>query len=139
MLKMSTVSTRVYNLGNTQPHTVTELVDVLERSLGRLALRKVVPVPPTGDVLATFANVSAASRVGGCPGGVDAFSCYTQDFAYKPSVALEDGLKRFVLWFMDFYGPQVMAGRVVPRDWVRYKLMVAHIVMDHLSQAYDPL
>ncbi len=58
-----TAQYRVYNLGNTQPHTVSELVDILERALGKTAVRKYVPVPPTGDVLATFANVSAANKV----------------------------------------------------------------------------
>lgn len=54
---------QVYNLGNTQPHTVTEMVELLERHLGRKAVRNYVPVPPTGDVLATFADISAAKKV----------------------------------------------------------------------------
>lgn len=39
-------------------------------------------------------------------------------------MSLDEGLQRFVLWFMDFYGAQVMAGRAVPRDWVRDHLAV---------------
>ena len=54
---------QVYNLGNTHPHTVSEMVTVLEKHLGRRAIRKYIPVPPTGDVLATFADISSARKV----------------------------------------------------------------------------
>jgi UDP-glucuronate 4-epimerase len=54
---------QVYNLGNTHPHTVSEMVALLEKHLGRRAVRKYIPVPPTGDVLATFADISAARKV----------------------------------------------------------------------------
>ena len=54
---------QIYNVGNTNPHTVTEMVDLLERFLQRPAKRWHVPVPPTGDVLATFADISAAEKV----------------------------------------------------------------------------
>jgi hypothetical protein len=42
---------------------VTELVDLLERGLARKAKRRLVPMPATGDVLATFADISAAKEV----------------------------------------------------------------------------
>jgi len=42
---------------------VTELVDLLERGLNRKAVRNLVPMPATGDVLATFADISAAKAV----------------------------------------------------------------------------
>ena len=54
---------QIYNLGNTHPHTVTEMVDLLEAHLRRPAGRRYVPVPPTGDVLATFADITAARKV----------------------------------------------------------------------------
>ncbi len=54
---------QIYNLGNTNPHTVTELVDLLERGLNRKAQRNLIPMPATGDVLATFADISAAKAV----------------------------------------------------------------------------
>lgn len=50
-------------MGNTSPHTVTELVEALEQNLGRAAVREYVPVPPTGDVLATFADIKHAREV----------------------------------------------------------------------------
>ena len=59
----SSAPAQIYNLGNTNPHTVTELVDLLERGLNRKAQRNLVPMPATGDVLATFADISAAKAV----------------------------------------------------------------------------
>ena len=53
----------MFNLGNTQPHTVSEMVDLLETHLGRKAVREHIPMPPTGDVLATFADITAARKV----------------------------------------------------------------------------
>ena len=42
---------------------MTELVDLLERGLNRKAKRNLIPMPATGDVLATFADISAAKAV----------------------------------------------------------------------------
>ena len=56
---------RIFNLGNTNPHTVSELVALLEQYLGRDANKKYIPLPPTGDVLATYADISKAKEVGG--------------------------------------------------------------------------
>ena len=58
-------SYRLFNLGNTHPHTVTELVQALELHMGLPANRKYIPLPPTGDVLATYADISRAQKVGG--------------------------------------------------------------------------
>lgn len=71
------LASRIFNLGNTHPHTVTELVGLLEAHLGRLANKKHIPLPPTGDVLSTYADISRAQQVrqprlrealGGAPG-----------------------------------------------------------------------
>merc|ERR1712190_466183 len=51
---------KVYNLGNKDPVTVSYLVDCLESSLGKKANRNYMPMPPTGDVLKTSADVSKA-------------------------------------------------------------------------------
>ena len=53
---------QIYNLGNTNPHTVSELVELLEKCLDRKAKRFYRPVPPTGDVLSTFADITAAKQ-----------------------------------------------------------------------------
>lgn len=97
----ATAQYKLYNLGNTSPHTVTELVELLEKHLGRQAVRNYVPLPPTGDVLATFADVQHAR----------------EDFGYAPSTSLDAGVQQFTEWFKEFYGSAVLDGRTVPQDW----------------------
>lgn len=78
---------RVYNLGNTNPVTVSAFVDSLERALGKTAKRDYVPMPTTGDVPFTHADVSAAKK----------------DLRYNPTVGLDEGLQNFVRWYVKYY------------------------------------
>ena len=78
---------RVYNLGNTHPVTVSDFVSSLERALGKTASRNYVPMPKTGDVPFTHADISAAKR----------------DLGYTPTVSLDDGLLHFVAWYTKYY------------------------------------
>ena len=55
---------RVYNLGNKHPVTVSDFVGILEKHLGVKAQRNYVPMPKTGDVPFTHADVSSASTAG---------------------------------------------------------------------------
>ncbi len=81
-------SYRVLNLGSGRPVAVGELVQLLARLLGREARVVVQPAPGRGEVLRTHANISAAAR----------------ELGYRPGVALEEGLARFVAWFVGHYG-----------------------------------
>ena len=77
---------RVFNLGNTHPVTVSDFVSVLEKHLGKTAIREYVPMPKTGDVPFTHADVSrAASELG-----------------YAPHTSLDEGLRKFAEWYLDF-------------------------------------
>ncbi len=77
---------RIYNVGNGQPVEVIELVDVLEKVIGRRAERELLPMRPI-DVLETFADSSELESATG----------------FTPHTAIEDGLRSFVKWFRDFY------------------------------------
>ncbi|PNH09780.1 UDP-glucuronate 4-epimerase 2 [Tetrabaena socialis] len=94
-------SFRLYNLGNTQVHTVTEMVETLQELLGLSAVINYQPLPPTGDVLRTNANITAAREALG----------------YAPKTNLREGLKQFVLWYFDYYGED---GKKIPADEVGY-------------------
>ena len=72
----------IFNLGNSHPVKLNELVELLERATGRKALREAKPLQP-GDVPLTWADVSKARRVLG----------------YRPSKSLEKGLDEFVAWY----------------------------------------
>merc|ERR1712070_491850 len=51
---------RVYNLGNRNPNNISHFVDLLEEFMGKRAKRVYIPLPVTGDVLRTHADVSLA-------------------------------------------------------------------------------
>ncbi|XP_051127930.1 UDP-glucuronate 4-epimerase 6 [Andrographis paniculata] len=93
--KRSPAQLRVYNLGNTAPVTVGKLVGILESLLGRKAKKHVIKMPRNGDVPFTHANVSQALN----------------DFGYKPTTDLATGLRKFVKWYVGYYGIQTRAKR----------------------------
>ncbi len=80
---------RVYNIGNQQPVTLLRFIEVLERCLGRSAIKNLLPMQP-GDVPDTAADVSALAR----------------DVGYRPGTGLELGVQRFVEWYLAYYHPQ---------------------------------
>ncbi|KAL2511446.1 UDP-glucuronate 4-epimerase 3 [Abeliophyllum distichum] len=79
---------RVYNLGNTSPVPVSDLVSILERLLKVTAKRLVMKLPRNGDVQFTHANISLAQR----------------ELGYRPTTDLQTGLKKFVRWYLSYYG-----------------------------------
>ncbi|KAF5203768.1 Udp-glucuronate 4-epimerase [Thalictrum thalictroides] len=85
---------RIFNLGNTSPVTVPTLVSILERHLKVKAKKNIIEMPGNGDVPFTHANISLA----------------TSDFGYKPTTDLQTGLKKFVKWYLSYYGYN---GRIV--------------------------
>lgn len=78
---------RVLNIGDSRPVGLMEMIETLEQALGIEAEKIMRPMQP-GDVTATYADVSKLHALTG----------------YEPKVMLEDGLKRFVSWYRDFYG-----------------------------------
>ncbi|XP_065859380.1 UDP-glucuronate 4-epimerase 3 [Euphorbia lathyris] len=78
---------RVFNLGNTSPVPVNDLVSILERLLKAKAKRNIMKLPRNGDVPFTHANISLAQR----------------EFGYKPTTDLQTGLKKFVRWYLSYY------------------------------------
>lgn len=79
---------RIFNLGNTSPVTVPKLVNILEKLLKVKAKRNIVAMPGNGDVPFTHANITLAHK----------------EFGYKPTTDLPVGLKKFVRWYLSFYG-----------------------------------
>lgn len=85
--KKGSAQLRIYNLGNTSPVPVTQLVSILEKHLKVKAKRKVLPMPRNGDVRFTHANISLAER----------------ELGYRPTTDLETGLKKFAKWYLNYY------------------------------------
>ena len=72
----------IFNLGNSNPVSLTEMIRLLERHLGKKAQLQFKESQP-GDMPFTFANLSKAK----------------QQLGYSPKVPFETGLSRFVAWF----------------------------------------
>jgi len=72
----------VFNLGNSHPVKLADLLNLLERITGHKAVRDPRPLQP-GDVPITWANVSKAARL----------------LNYHPRVPFEEGIERFVAWY----------------------------------------
>ncbi len=79
-------SHRVLNIGDSHPVGLMDMIETLERTLGRTA-RKVMRPMQQGDVTATYADVSRLHALTG----------------YQPKVMLEEGLGRFVDWYRSYY------------------------------------
>ncbi|WP_185970267.1 MULTISPECIES: NAD-dependent epimerase/dehydratase family protein [unclassified Mesorhizobium] len=73
---------RIYNVGNNRPERLYDFIATLERLLGVKAIRNNEPMQ-TSDVEQTYADMTALER----------------DFGFRPSVSIEDGLKKFVDWY----------------------------------------
>jgi len=82
----STAPYRLYNIGSNHPVELLRYIEVLEDCLGRKAEKNLLPLQP-GDVPDTYADVDAL----------------VQDVGYRPSTPVEEGVKRFVDWYRDFY------------------------------------
>ena len=78
---------RVFNIGNDQPTELLRYVDVLEEALGVKAIRQLQDIQP-GDVPATWADVDALRDAVG----------------FAPATPVEEGVRRFVDWYREFYG-----------------------------------
>ena len=77
----------IYNLGNSKPNTLMQLVNAVEAACGQTA-EKITLGKQKGDVSNTFADVSTAER----------------DFGFSPKTNLDEGVKRFVEWYRAAYG-----------------------------------
>jgi UDP-glucuronate 4-epimerase len=77
---------RVYNIGNNAKEKLMRYIEVLENCLGIKAKKNFLPMQ-NGDVPATYANVDALVR----------------EIDFKPQTTIEEGIKKFVDWYRDYY------------------------------------
>ncbi len=87
---------KLYNIGNNHPENLLDFVTILQEELIRAqvlpadydfeAHKELVPMQP-GDVPVTYADTTSLE----------------QDFGFKPSTSLREGLKAFSEWYCDYY------------------------------------
>ena len=85
----------VYNIGNNQPENLLDFVQILQEELVRAGVlpadydfeahKELVPMQP-GDVPVTYADTTPLE----------------QDFGFKPSTPLREGLRKFAEWYQKY-------------------------------------
>ena len=88
---------KVYNIGNNSPENLLDFVTILQDELIRAGVlpndydfeshKELVPMQP-GDVPVTYADTTPLQ----------------QDFGFKPSTSLSEGLRKFAGWYAKYYG-----------------------------------
>jgi len=71
----------IYNLGESQPISVNDLIAEIEKALGKKALKEYLP-PQPGDVERTYADITKSVK----------------EFGYNPSTQIQVGLANFIDW-----------------------------------------
>lgn len=82
----SSAPARIYNVGNNHPEELFHVVAVLEKELGRAAVKDMLPMQP-GDMMETFADIESLTR----------------DTGLSPRTSIEEGIRRFVGWYREYY------------------------------------
>ena len=79
----------IYNIGSSNPVELMDFIDILEKTLHKKSVKEFLPLQP-GDVPDTFADVTDL----------------IEQFQYKPSTSLEDGIAKFVSWYFEYYNSE---------------------------------
>jgi len=87
----------VFNLGNSSPVRLLELIRSIERALGREAIIRWMPEQP-GDVQITYADITKARDLLG----------------YRPATSIEDGLSVFARWHRRKISEQISSAPIFP-------------------------
>ena len=77
---------RIYNIGNNSPVELLDFINAIEEELNIKADKELLPLQP-GDVPETYANVDDL----------------VNDFDYKPSMSVKQGVQNFVEWYKEYY------------------------------------
>tara|TARA_B110000196_G_scaffold315190_1_gene324448 strand:- start:1390 stop:1824 length:435 start_codon:yes stop_codon:yes gene_type:complete len=78
---------QIYNLGNSQPVKLLELIEILSHALG-LEVKTNMLDAQLGDVPDTLADITESVR----------------DFGYSPETDIKEGVESFVKWYRGYYG-----------------------------------
>jgi UDP-glucuronate 4-epimerase len=81
----SNVPYKVFNIGRGKSVKLLDFIDELEKSIGKTAEKKFLPLQD-GDVEETWADITELASLG-----------------YAPQVQVEDGIPDFVSWYKNYY------------------------------------
>lgn len=78
---------RVHNIGNHSSIKLTDFIAAIEAATGIEAQKQYLPMQP-GDVHATYADIEELTR----------------EVGYSPATSIQEGIPKFVNWYLEYYG-----------------------------------
>ena len=86
-ITLSNAPYRVFNLGNNKPITLNKFIKSIEAACEKKAKKLMMPMQK-GDVPITYADIEHTNKF----------------ISFKPDTNIEDGIKSFVDWYINYYG-----------------------------------
>ena len=74
---------KIYNIGNKKTETLKYFIEVIEKAIGKKAIKKMYPMQK-GDVPRTFAGIGEIQK----------------DFDYQPKTTIDRGVLNFINWYL---------------------------------------
>lgn len=78
---------KIYNIGSNKPIQLMKFIEILEKYLGKKAKKEYLPMQ-AGDVPKTYADIGDLTR----------------DVGFRPVTNIDEGIRRFVEWYGEYYG-----------------------------------
>ena len=85
-ISLSSAPYRVYNIGSSSTVNLLTYIEIIEETLGKKAIKDFQSMQP-GDLPVTHADIYAMHS----------------DFGYEPKIAIREGIRKFVDWFVKYY------------------------------------
>jgi UDP-glucuronate 4-epimerase len=86
IIELPTPGYKIYNIGNSKPVDLMDFIALIEKAIGKEAVKEMLPMQP-GEVYETYADTSSLSN----------------DTGYKPSTPLNEGVQKFLAWYLNYY------------------------------------
>ena len=86
LVKQKLKNNKLYNIGCGRPINIFKLLSIIEEETGLKAIKNLSPTQP-GDMVTTFADINQIKK----------------DYQYFPTFNIEDGIKKYVKWFREYY------------------------------------
>lgn len=83
---MTSAPYTIYNIGNNNPVNLLTIIQLLEKYLGKTAIKNYMPMQP-GDVFETCANTD----------------CLFASTGFRPSTSIENGIEKFISWYIKYH------------------------------------
>ena len=77
---------RIFNIGNSNPNSLTDYINAIEDTLNIKAKKEFLPMQP-GDVASTFSDCTSLESY----------------INYKPNTQISKGVREFIKWYKTFY------------------------------------